>query len=129
MLVVRWVDHLGRQYDDIGETIRTFMNRGVVIRTIINEMDFDGATEDPMKKAVRDALIAFMAATSQAQAEAIKGAQRAGIAYAKAHAGERYRGRKSSGLLSWIKADAAPRASIGLQRSGAEGEPPVGQET
>ena len=32
-----------------------------------------------MRQAVRDALIAFMAATSQAQAEATKAAQRAGI--------------------------------------------------
>jgi hypothetical protein len=31
-----------------------------------------------MRQAVRDALIAFMAATSQAQAEATKAAQRAG---------------------------------------------------
>jgi putative DNA-invertase from lambdoid prophage Rac len=32
-----------------------------------------------MQQAVRDALIGFMAATSQAQAEATKAAQRAGI--------------------------------------------------
>jgi putative DNA-invertase from lambdoid prophage Rac len=47
--------------------------------------------------AVRDALIAFMAATAQAQAEATKEAQRAGIAYAKANSEARaYRGRKPS---------------------------------
>ena len=55
----------------------------MVIRTVINNFTFDGATKDPMQRAVRDALIAFMAATSQAQAEAIKAAQRAGIAYAR----------------------------------------------
>jgi len=53
----------------------------------------DGATKDPMQMAVRDALIGFMAATAQAQAEATKEAQRAGIAHAKA-SGESYRGRK-----------------------------------
>jgi hypothetical protein len=37
----------------------------VVIRTVINNMSFDGATKDPMLQAVRDALIAFMAATAQ----------------------------------------------------------------
>ena len=83
-LVVRWVDRLGRHYDDI-DTIREFMRRGVVIRTVINGMVFDGATNDPMNCAVRDALIAFMAATAQAQAEATKEAQRAGIAHAKDH--------------------------------------------
>jgi hypothetical protein len=51
------------------------MRRDVVIRTVINDMTFDGATKDPMQQAVRDALIAFMAATAQAQAEATKEAQ------------------------------------------------------
>ena len=44
------------------------MRRGVVIKTVINGMTFNGATKDPVQKAVRDALIAFMAATAQAQA-------------------------------------------------------------
>ena len=48
-----------------------------------------------MDLAVRDALIAFMAATAQAQAEATKAAQRAGIEHAKAK-GDGYRGRKPS---------------------------------
>ena len=52
-------------------------------RTVINGLTFDGATKDPMQKAVRDALIAFMAATAEAQAEATREAQRAGIAHAK----------------------------------------------
>jgi len=43
---------------------------------------FDGSTTDPIQKAVRDATIAFMAATAHAQAEATKAAQKAGIAYA-----------------------------------------------
>jgi len=95
VLVVRWVDRLGRNYQDVCDTIREFMRRGVVIKTIINSMTFDGATKDPMQQAVRDALIAFMAATAQAQAEATKAAQTAGIEHAKAQ-GDRYRGRKPS---------------------------------
>jgi putative DNA-invertase from lambdoid prophage Rac len=78
-LVVRWVDRLGRNYTDVVDTIREFMRRGVIIKTVINGMTFDGSTTDPMQQAVRDALIAFMAATAQAQAEATKSAQRAGI--------------------------------------------------
>jgi putative DNA-invertase from lambdoid prophage Rac len=81
-LVVRWVDRLGRNYIDVVDTIRDFMRRGVIIRTVINGMTFDGSTTDPMQCAVRDALIAFMAATAQAQAEATKSAQRAGIDHA-----------------------------------------------
>jgi len=95
VLVVRWVDRLGRNYDDACDTIRAFMRAGVVIKTVINGMVFDGATADPIQKAVRDALIAFMAATAQAQAEATKAAQKAGIEHAKAREGvTKYRGRK-----------------------------------
>ena len=39
-LVVRWVDRLGRNYQDICDTIREFMRRGVVIRTVINNFTF-----------------------------------------------------------------------------------------
>ncbi len=84
VLVVRWVDRLGRNYEDVVDTIREFMRRGIVIRTVINNFTFDGATKDPMQQAVRDALIAFMAALSQAQAEATKAAQRVGIEHAQA---------------------------------------------
>jgi putative DNA-invertase from lambdoid prophage Rac len=95
VLVVRWVDRLGRNYGDVTDTIREFIRRGVVIRTVINGLTFDGATKDPMQQAVRDSLIAFMAASAQAQAEVIKEAQKAGIAHAQANDnGTKYRGRK-----------------------------------
>jgi len=45
-LVVRWVDRLGRNYQDVTDTIREFMRRGVIIRTVINNMTFDGATTE-----------------------------------------------------------------------------------
>ncbi len=93
-LVVRWVDRLGRNYADVCDTIREFMRMGVVIKTVINGLTFDGATTDVMQQAVRDALIAFMAATAQAQAEATKEAQKAGIEHAKAAQDGRYKGRK-----------------------------------
>jgi putative DNA-invertase from lambdoid prophage Rac len=69
-LVVRWVDRLGRNYQDVCENIREFMRHGVVIETVIDGLTFDGATQDPMQQAVRDGLIAFMAAIAQAQVEA-----------------------------------------------------------
>lgn len=93
-LIVRWVDRLGRDYADVSDTIKEMMRRGVVIRTVIHGMVFDGTVTDPMSQAVRDALIAFMSATSQAQAEATREAQRAGIALAKSKGA--YRGRKPS---------------------------------
>jgi len=96
VLVVRWVDRLGRNYGDVTDTIREFMRRGVIVKTVINGMTFDGATKDPMQQAVRDAMIAFMAATAQAHAEASKEAQKAGIVHAKSADDGRYLGRKPS---------------------------------
>src|SRR5260370_1411457 len=61
-----------------------------------NGMTFDGSTADPMQQAVRDALIAFMAATAQAQAEATKSAQRAGIDHKRRAQPSAYLGRKPS---------------------------------
>jgi putative DNA-invertase from lambdoid prophage Rac len=95
-VIVRWVDRLGRNYDDATATIRYLMAEGVIVKTVINTMVFDGSTTDPIQKAVRDALIGFMAATAQAQAEATKAAQKAGIAHSKQRAEVKYRGRKPS---------------------------------
>jgi len=102
------VDRLGRNYQDVCETIRELLSRGVTINTVINRMTFDGDATDPVRMAVRDALIGFMAATAQAQAEATKEAQKAGIAHAKALAAAtaKYRGRKPSydrALLSRVQ--------------------------
>ena len=95
VLLVRWLDRLGRNYTDVTDTIREFMRRGVIIKTVINGMVFDGATTDAMQQAVRDALIGFMAASAQAQPEATKEAQRAGIDYAQANDDDtKFRGRK-----------------------------------
>jgi DNA invertase Pin-like site-specific DNA recombinase len=115
VLVVGWVDRLGRDYEDVCDTIREFMRRGVVIRTVINNFTFDGATKDPTQQAVRDALIGFMAATAQAQAEAIKAAQRAGIEHAKQNDERAYLGRKPSfSREQFMKV----RSMLGLQTAG-----------
>lgn len=94
-LIVRWVDRLGRDYDDVTDAIRHFVRMGVTVRTVISNMTFDGATTDPVQMAVRDAMVAFLAATAQAQAEATKSAQRAGIDAAKGDQ-RKYPGRKPS---------------------------------
>jgi hypothetical protein len=77
-------DHDRNRAWPVRAAFRTNFAAGVVIPTVINGITFDGATEDAMQCAIRDALIAFMAATAEAQAEATKEAQRAGIAHAKA---------------------------------------------
>ena len=92
VLLVRWIDRLGRNYEDVTRTIREFIDRGVIVKTVLNSMVFDGATTDPTQKAIRDALIGFMAAMAEAQAEATKDAQQAGIRFAKEK--NAYKGRK-----------------------------------
>jgi putative DNA-invertase from lambdoid prophage Rac len=74
--------------------MRVFMMRGVAIKTVIDGMTFDGATTDPMQEAARDALVGFMAASAQAQAEASKAAQQAGIDHKRRTAPNGYLGRK-----------------------------------
>ena len=96
ILVVRWVDRLGRNYDDIQKNIRLFLDRGVTIRTVINSMIFDAKPTDAMAKAIRDAMLSFMSAMAEAQALAMKEAQSAGIAHAKAIKPDSYKGRKPS---------------------------------
>jgi DNA invertase Pin-like site-specific DNA recombinase len=96
VLVVRWIDRLGRNYGDICDVVREFMNRGVLIKTIIHATVLDGAAKDATTKAVKDSLLKFMAAAAEAQAEASKEAQRAGIAHAKQNEERAYRGRKPS---------------------------------
>ena len=95
-LVVRWIDRLGRNYDDIQTNIRLFLDRGITIKTVINRMVFDAKPKDAMGKAVRDAMLSFMSAMAEAQAVAMKEAQAAGIEHAKANNPRAYRGRKPS---------------------------------
>ena len=96
VLVVRWIDRLGRNYDDIQKNIRTFLDRGVTIKTVINGMVFEAKPKDALGKAVRDAMLSFMSAMAEAQAVAMKEAQAAGIEHAKANNPKAYRGRKPS---------------------------------
>jgi hypothetical protein len=74
-VICRWVDRLGKNYDDATSTIRHLMVEGFIVKTVINATVFDGSTTDPIQKAVRDAMIAFMAATCSAmKAESGSGA-------------------------------------------------------
>lgn len=95
-LVVCWVDQLGRNYQELTDTISQFMRQGAIIRTLINGVTFDGATTDPTQAAVRDGLLAFIAGAALAQAQIKKETQRAGIQSAQENNPLAYRGRKPS---------------------------------
>ena len=93
-LVCRWIDRLGRDYTDTFDVLTDLMRKGVIVKTVVNRMTFDGAATDPIHCAIRDAQLAMMSGMAAAQAEAMKEAQKAGIAHAKTQG--RYRGRKPS---------------------------------
>lgn len=99
-LLVRWVDRLGRNYEDVKEVIETFNKHGVTVCTVINRMTFeaDYKLTDPTMKASRAAILAFMSALAEADATAKKEARQAGIDHAKASvdADRKYRGKKPS---------------------------------
>jgi DNA invertase Pin-like site-specific DNA recombinase len=95
-LVVRWLDHLGRNYEDIQRILRLLLERGVTIKTVINDMVFDARPKDITQKAVCDALLSFMSAIAEAQAISHKETQAVGIANAKARNPKAYKGRKPS---------------------------------
>jgi putative DNA-invertase from lambdoid prophage Rac len=96
VLLVRWLDRLGHNYDDIQRIMGLFFERGVTIKTLINELTFDAQPKDAEQKAMRDAMMSFMSAMAQAQATANREAQAAGIANAKARNPTAYKGRKPS---------------------------------
>jgi putative DNA-invertase from lambdoid prophage Rac len=55
--VVRWLDRLGRNYDDVRDTVQRLMRKGVILRTMINNFTFDGSQTDPIQKSIRDGLL------------------------------------------------------------------------
>jgi len=92
-LVVRWLDRLGRNYLDVTEVVRGFVSKGITIKTVIANLSLE-ATDDPMRMAIRDAMLGFMAASAQATIEANKEAMKAGIAFTRANNPQAYKGRK-----------------------------------
>ena len=84
-LLVRWVDRLGRDYEDVKDVITHFNKKGVTVKTVINKMtfaadrDLEAEANTDMLKAARDAMLAFMSAMASADATAKREARQAGI--------------------------------------------------
>lgn len=103
VLIVRWLDRISRRYDELHGVMHDLMQRGVIVRCTLNGMVFDGCTHDPIQKATRDAVLAFMAAQGEADYRNRREMQLRGIAIAK-EAGK-YKGRKklldASSVQQW----------------------------
>jgi putative DNA-invertase from lambdoid prophage Rac len=93
VLVVRWLDRISRRYDELARVMRALMAKGVLVRCTLNNMEFDGSTTEPLKKATRDALLAFMQAQGEVDYLNRKEMQRRGIDRAMREEPEKYRGR------------------------------------
>jgi putative DNA-invertase from lambdoid prophage Rac len=93
VLYVRWLDRISRRYDELHTVMQTLMKMGVKVVCTLNGMEFDGTATDPMLKATRDAVLAFMAAQGEADYLNRREMQKRGIAVAKAAADGRYKGR------------------------------------
>jgi DNA invertase Pin-like site-specific DNA recombinase len=92
VLVVRWLDRISRRYDELHRTMRRLMEMGVRVECSLNGMVFDGEATDPIEKATRDAVLAFMAAQGEADYKNRAEMQRRGVAIAKAEG--KYTGRQ-----------------------------------
>ena len=99
-LVVRWLDRLGRNYRESKQAIEALLEKGVTIKTVINSMTFepDYKVADPLVRAGRDAILAFMVGLADADASAKREAREAGIKHAKEgpDADRKYRGKRPS---------------------------------
>lgn len=104
VLVVRWLDRISRRYDELHETMRRLMKAGVRVECTLNGQVFDGTTEDPIQKAMRDAVLAFMAAQGESDYKNRREMQTRGIAIAKAAGAYAGVGRKRAADYSEIRA-------------------------
>ncbi|MCS0585319.1 recombinase family protein [Massilia pinisoli] len=102
VLYVRWLDRISRRYDELHRVMRELMNMGVRVVCTLNRMEFDGTATDPMKKATRDAILAFMAAQGEADYINRREMQARGIAIARAEG--RYKGRAKATDPTTVKA-------------------------
>lgn len=102
VLYVRWLDRISRRYDELHRVMQQLMGMGVKVICTLNGMEFDGTATEPMLKATRDAVLAFMAA--QGEADYINRAemQRRGIEIRKANGG--YKGRTKTLDPAMVKA-------------------------
>lgn len=94
VLYVRWLDRISRRYDELHRVMQQLMGMGVKVVCTLNGMSFDGTATDPMLKATRDAVLAFMAAQGEADYINRREMQKRGIDIKKANGG--YPGRSKT---------------------------------
>lgn len=102
VLYIRWTDRISRRYDELSRVMQQLMDMGVKVVCTLNGMVFDGMATDATQKAIRDSLLAFMAAQGEADYLNRKEMQKRGIEVGKANG--IYKGRAKSNDPALVKA-------------------------
>lgn len=104
-LYIRWTDRISRRYDELSSVMNQLMQMGVKVVCTLNGMVFDGNATDATQKAIRDSLLAFMAAQGEADYLNRREMQKRGIEVAKASGDGRYKGRAKANdpatIVAW----------------------------
>ena len=117
VLYIRWTDRISRRYDELSKVMGELMKMGVKVICTLNGMEFDGNATDATQKAIRDSLLAFMAAQGEADYLNRREMQRRGIERVKAadalkpHAERTNKGRKRVADAEAVKAYRAEHGS------------------
>jgi DNA invertase Pin-like site-specific DNA recombinase len=113
VLYVRWLDRISRRYDELHRVMGQLMDMGVTVICTLNGMEFDGTATDPIKKATRDAILAFMAAQGEADYLNRREMQARGIGIAKGEG--KYKGRAkatdAAAVVAWRAENGASIAT------------------
>lgn len=120
VLYVRWLDRISRRYDELAETMQRLMAEGVKVVCTLKGMEFDGATTDPIHKATRDAILAFMSAQGEVDYLNRREMQRQGIEKARKDNPEKYTGRPRKMSAAEVNAWRAENGSGGKPASIAQ---------
>ena len=102
VLYIRWTDRISRRYDELSKVMQQLMDMGVKVICTLNGMVFDGMATDATQKAIRNSLLAFMAAQGEADYLNRKEMQKRGIEVGKANG--IYKGRAKSNDPALVKA-------------------------
>jgi DNA invertase Pin-like site-specific DNA recombinase len=102
VLYVRWTDRISRRYDELHAVMQELMRMGVKVVCTLNGMVFDGTATDATQKAIRDSLLAFMAAQGEADYLNRREMQKRGIEIGKVNG--IYKGRAKTLDPATVKA-------------------------
>ncbi|QGM96277.1 DUF1236 domain-containing protein [Methylocystis parvus] len=75
LLVVDDLGTLGETYQEIVDAVRELMRRKVLLRSMVDNLVFDGAADRPAEQASRDALVGYVAAAAMDRKSARRAAQ------------------------------------------------------